>query len=145
MKVISIIQPWATLIALKEKKYETRSWKTKHRGEIAIHASKKVDKHICKQEPFKSILTKHGYNENNLPKGAIIAISNLIDCLEIEVNEGLISLVSDGRYLKINGNEIEFGWYDNGRYAWELQNIKQIGAIPAKGKLGLWNYNEHIE
>lgn len=43
MKVISIIQPWATLIALGEKKFETRSWKTKYHGELAIHAIKKID------------------------------------------------------------------------------------------------------
>jgi hypothetical protein len=47
MKVISIIQPWATLIAIGEKKFETRSWSTKYRGELAIHASKKIDKAAC--------------------------------------------------------------------------------------------------
>lgn len=39
MKVISIMQPWATLIVLGHKKIETRSWNTKYRGEILIHAS----------------------------------------------------------------------------------------------------------
>ena len=41
MKAITIIQPWATLIALGEKQFETRSWFTKHRGELAIHAGKR--------------------------------------------------------------------------------------------------------
>lgn len=44
MKTISIIQPWATLIMLGEKKYETRSWQREHRGELLIHSSKKIDK-----------------------------------------------------------------------------------------------------
>ena len=39
MKVITIKQPWATLIAEGIKKYEFRSWKTNYRGEIYIHAS----------------------------------------------------------------------------------------------------------
>ncbi len=41
MKVLSIIEPWATLIASKQKYIETRSWKTSYRGELYIHASKK--------------------------------------------------------------------------------------------------------
>lgn len=43
MKVITLIQPWATLVALGEKKIETRSWSTNFRGRIAIHAGKKID------------------------------------------------------------------------------------------------------
>lgn len=32
MKVLTIKQPWATLIALGYKKYEFRSWKTNYVG-----------------------------------------------------------------------------------------------------------------
>lgn len=32
MKVLTIRQPWATLIALGEKQIETRSWRTAYRG-----------------------------------------------------------------------------------------------------------------
>ena len=39
-KAITIRQPWAGLIAVGEKIYETRSWPTKYRGPIAIHAGK---------------------------------------------------------------------------------------------------------
>ena len=42
MKAISLWQPWATLIATGAKIYETRSWDTRYRGPIAIHASKKM-------------------------------------------------------------------------------------------------------
>lgn len=40
MKAITILQPWAALIACGAKKIETRSWYTDHRGQIAIHAGK---------------------------------------------------------------------------------------------------------
>jgi hypothetical protein len=53
MKSITIIQPWATLIALGEKKYETRGWPTKHRGPLAIHAGKKIDKEACEEPEIK--------------------------------------------------------------------------------------------
>lgn len=39
MKVLSIKEPFATLIKEGKKKIETRSWKTSYRGELYIHAS----------------------------------------------------------------------------------------------------------
>ena len=33
IKVLSIIEPWATLIKEKKKYIETRTWKTSYRGE----------------------------------------------------------------------------------------------------------------
>lgn len=62
MKVVSLMQPWATLIALGEKSIETRSWATKYRGEIAIHASKTIDRKRCEQPTFKRLLKKTWYN-----------------------------------------------------------------------------------
>lgn len=41
MKAITIWQPWASLLAHGMKQYETRSWATKYRGPIAIHAAKR--------------------------------------------------------------------------------------------------------
>ena len=39
MKVLSIKEPFASLIKNKKKYIETRSWKTNYRGELYIHAS----------------------------------------------------------------------------------------------------------
>ena len=44
MKVITIKQPFATLIAEGMKQYEFRTWRTKYRGELYIHAGLGVDK-----------------------------------------------------------------------------------------------------
>lgn len=41
MKAITLWQPWASLLACGAKGYETRSWATSYRGQIAIHAAKK--------------------------------------------------------------------------------------------------------
>jgi hypothetical protein len=40
MKAITLHQPWATLVAIEQKKIETRSWPTSYRGPLAIHAAK---------------------------------------------------------------------------------------------------------
>jgi hypothetical protein len=37
-----------------------------------------------------------------------------------------------------------FGDWSQGRYAWELANVKMLDKpIPAKGKQGLWNCDEY--
>jgi hypothetical protein len=44
LKALSVRQPWAWLIVQGYKPYENRTWNTKTRGEILIHASKAFDK-----------------------------------------------------------------------------------------------------
>lgn len=44
MKVLSIREPWASIIINGYKEYEFRSWKTNYRGKILIHASKNIEK-----------------------------------------------------------------------------------------------------
>lgn len=152
MKAITIIQPWATLIALGEKRFETRSWATRHRGEIAIHAGKKLDKRICQQEPFRSVLAKHGYTEDNLPTGAIIAIANLHSCYAISRpygEEESVWLEGNGKLVEWNrvdrtareGLEYIFGDYRDGRYAWAIRDVQRLEEpVPVKGMQGLWNW-----
>ena len=43
IKAISLWQPWASLIVCGAKEIETRSWSTKVRGTVAIHAAKTKD------------------------------------------------------------------------------------------------------
>ena len=49
MKVITIRQPWATLITEGYKKYEFRSWQTHYRGEVLIHAGSRIEKEYLKK------------------------------------------------------------------------------------------------
>ena len=44
MKVLTIREPWASLIINGYKKYEFRSWKTNYRGVVLIHAGKGIDR-----------------------------------------------------------------------------------------------------
>ncbi|BFH15862.1 ASCH domain-containing protein [Paenibacillus melissococcoides] len=147
MKAITIIQPWATLIALGAKQFETRSWATKHRGDLAIHAGKQIDREACEQEPFRSVLARHGYTADNLPTGAVVAVCRIVDCWEVSrCLRGDVVLEKDGgntmREDPIGKQEEAFGWYDDGRYAWDLIQIRQLPKpIPAKGQQGLWNWS----
>lgn len=44
-KALSIQQPWASLIITGNKLVENRTWNTKWRGTLAIHAGKKIARH----------------------------------------------------------------------------------------------------
>lgn len=141
MKAITIKQPWATLIVLGEKKFETRSWQTKHRGPLAIHAGKSIDKESCEYPPIKQALQRHGILDyKDLPTGVVVATTELVDCHSIpcdETPEG----IEFGK--KLTGDEVYFGYFDTGRFAWELANLHVLPEpVPAKGKLSLWNWEQ---
>lgn len=146
MKVITILQPFATLIALGEKNFETRSWKTDYSGDLLIHAGKgKQYLDWCDREPFKSVLLKHGYDKHNLPFGSIIAKTNLKNCLKVTENEYILLLVISATLengYKVKGNELEFGDFAEERYAWQLDNVEMLkNPIPVKGQQKLWNFD----
>src|SRR5437868_192797 len=90
MKTLSLIQPWASLVAVGEKKVETRSWRAPRDmyGErIAIHASKTLspaNRALCREEPFASALARHNLTPETLPLGEVIATCVLSTCVTTE-------------------------------------------------------------
>lgn len=149
MKAITIKQPWATLLALGLKEFETRSWATKYRGPIAIHAGKSIDKEAFNEPTIYSALVKKGIKSPiDLPTGAVIATANLMECHKITSDYYSMydeeKAGTDKGHL-IEGDEWWFGNYEEGRYAWKLSNVKAIDPVPAKGQLSLWNWDEGSE
>lgn len=80
MKVISIKEPFATLIMNKMKLIETRSWKTNYRGELYIHASGKslAKEFLNNQYVFELI------KDLDMNYGNIICKVNLVDCIYMD-------------------------------------------------------------
>lgn len=125
MKVLTIRQPWATLIMLGYKRFEFRGWPTKYRGELLIHAGKTVDKEASER------LEK--YFPSELPLGKILGKVNLVDC--IKCDEKLKS-----ECLKENPDVYAKSSFEE-RYAWQLTDVQVFEEpIEVNGKLGLWNY-----
>lgn len=131
MKVLSIKEPFATLIKEQIKGVETRSWKTNYRGEIYIHASKPpIEKKVYSRKELIKLCENLKFNQGN-----IICKGNLVDC--IYMTEEFINELK-----KSNNQEYICGHYEVGRYAWVIKDVESITPIPAKGKLGIWNYEE---
>ena len=123
MKVITLKQPWATLVAEGLKKYEFRSWKLNYRGEILIHAGKGVDKEAIKKFVHLNL---------NYPQSKIIAKVKILDCIALnnEINRQIIE-----------ENELVYGHkHDKTGYAWKLEVVEKIEDNKViSGKQGIWN------
>lgn len=92
MKVLTLHQPWASLIALGVKTIETRGHSTNVRGRIAIHAAARPPDALYVGDYTVGYLdpkpaTRRMWNTVefgaviDLPLGAIVATANLIDCI----------------------------------------------------------------
>ena len=127
MKVLTIKQPYATLIAEGIKEYEFRTWKTIYRGDILIHAGKGIDKKAMKK-----------YEHLNLeyPSGCIIAKCTITDCILID-DEARKMLKQKNPIVYFNIIE-NTDW--NG-YGFKLENVKKVRPIEVNGKLSFWNYD----
>lgn len=131
MKVISLLEPWASLIKEQVKHIETRSWATKYRGELYIHASKRslTKQNLIDYQACLSLL-----KDQDFKYGYIIAKCKLVDCRLMD--EKLIKSVK-----KNHPNQYLCGDWQVGRYAWVLKDIEVLEMpILAKGQLGIWDY-----
>ena len=127
MRVLSIREPFASLIASGDKKIETRSFKTNYRGELFIHASgKKIDKSIVDNTFINNMII-----DRKMQFGKIICRVKLVDC--VYMDQEFINSIKDTK-------EYQLGLYKEGRYAWILDNVELIEPIIAKGRLNIWNY-----
>jgi putative component of membrane protein insertase Oxa1/YidC/SpoIIIJ protein YidD len=150
LKALTILQPWASLLAIGEKLYETRSWATKYRGPIAIHAGKQDFRVLIRTLPvntqkamYDALCDAYGIKSGaftRLTAGAIIATAELIECHCI-VQHGSNGIVTDRGTITCSEQELIFGDFTPGRYAWAFANMKLLPEpIPARGHQRLWEW-----
>jgi len=137
MKALSVIMPWAWLIINHGKDVENRTWNTNYRGRILIHASKKPDPNYI--DILKKVLltwgfepTPHDYAmaEKNWKAvnekwcGCIVGSVGLVDCVQ----------------------NYKSKWAEPGLWHWVLKNpVLFEKPIPARGSLGLWDFNGELK
>ncbi len=129
MKAITLWQPYASLIAVGAKEFETRSWPTKFRGELAIHAAK-----VEKYPPtgVTAVMKEFGIKSYEMSYGAVVCIVEMVDC--IEMDRDLIAQQSI--------RESTVGDWSIGRYAWEFANIRVLEEpYKVRGAQLLWEWD----
>jgi activating signal cointegrator 1 len=132
MKALTLLQPWASLVAAGLKTIETRSWSTRYRGPLAIHASKGTAYHGFKVGDW----SLEGYGDHReirrlgavkdgelvadrfrqglahpAPLGAVVATCRLVDVVPMVnmAEEGAIRRleIGDGGSLWISEPDVE--------------------------------------
>jgi hypothetical protein len=127
MKALTVRRPWANLIMLGAKDIENRSWETRLRGPLVIHAGQRWDpggvalaRTVCPRrndEPFKRALDSHTASQGYL--GVVL----LIDICD----------------ASIDNRQCSCGlWASAGQYHWQLAMPRRFDlVIPGPGGLGL--------
>jgi hypothetical protein len=143
VKVLTLTQPCASLMAFGHKTIETRSWPTSYRGTLAIHAVAGIARDLA---PIAEAVRRRAWRVGHLglhaqaqalPRGAILAVVWLWDVCRTE--EARLSLLEDD-------DELEYGDFTPGRWArWTRQRQCLPEPIPCRGTLGLWTLPPEIE
>jgi len=134
-RALSLTQPWASLVAWGDKRVETRSWRTSHRGRLGIHASSGFPREaveLCFTAPFSAAFRAAGVRKPaELPRGVLLGFTELLDCIPTESHD----LAS----REIGEVECAFGDYGPGRWAWLLGDFEPLPEpLPMRGALSLW-------
>ncbi len=165
VKVLTLRQPWASLVALGVKSIETRSWSTSYRGPLAIHAAVRRPRpaSVGDWSPYVGALVGWAMEhyasgeigappDAPLPLGAIVATCTLVDV--VPMVEGHLpeqSHVSVGRGLYLDTytpgggvatrdlyGQRPYGLFEPGRYAWLLADVVPVDPpVPFRGGQGL--------
>jgi hypothetical protein len=116
MKCLSVRPEWAwaILFATPPKVIENRSWRTKYRGELGIHASLRPD------PAARGFMSRLGIEVPALvPRGVVLGSVILDDVVD----------------------DSDSPWAEPGQQHWVLQDPRPWpGPVPAKGDLGLWEW-----
>lgn len=135
MKALTVTQPWATLIILGVKHFETRSWfpsPADRRGRIVIHAGKGWRR---EDREFADLLHERGtlpVRREDLPLGAALGTVRF---------DGLARTTTVLPWEEMTALELYLGDYSPGRYAWLFGDpLPFPEPILVRGALGLWHW-----
>lgn len=115
---LSIRQPWVELILAGRKTIEVRTWTTKHRGELWLHASRAIDIEAC---------SKWGFRPDDLPRGKIVGRAQISDCVPF----------STETWLTLHDAHCNDREYQPKFCGWHLLAPTRVTPIPFRGRLGL--------
>ena len=153
MKALTLYPPYARLIAVGKKRYETRppSYNYKHRGLLAIHeAQKELDMELVNR--LMGASSELQVNDLVVPnKGCIVAIAQLraVYTMASAADFEPENAAEIGHYRFIENQtplELTVGDWRAGRKALELTDVQiLLEPVPARGYPGLWDVPDEAE
>lgn len=145
IKVLSLHQPWASLMVWSLKAFETRAWATSYRGPLLIHAAKANPREydglytdsllaraldVMVPAPDHARVTRAA-RHRELPRGCVLGVVELIN---MHKTEDVV--------LGVGKAERAFGDYSPGRFAWEtaIGSARRFRTpVPARGHQRLFS------
>ena len=125
-RAITLTQPWATLMAIGAKKFETRSRPSSFRGWLAVHAAKSwpqecVD--LASWTEFRRALYDDGPWKFTIADirwmlGRVLAVVHVVACVRTDT-------LTPGMY-EVSKRERAFGDYTPGRYYYVTDAVRRL-------------------
>lgn len=156
IRVLTLTEPWASLVAIGAKQVETRSRNLTYTGPLLIHAAKNMPDWAIDEldDPeFRAPLVAAGIlpalgwhgmmtlreqykaTRARFPLGQIIAQVDKGDSFQFSRTKSMIG-------PRITMQEGMYGNYADGRWGYPLRNVKRLATpIPARGFQGIWYYD----
>lgn len=141
MKCLSVRQPWAAWIVLGAKDVENRSWATKYRGPLLIHAGQTPENVMF--DPQRDLAPERYESV----KRATLAIEPddyraALKVIDVAFTRGAIIGLVD---LVCVGTRTNTCWADQGVWQWTIANPGYFAEpIPYKGRLGLFEVPDEV-
>ena len=122
MKALSVRQPWAWLIVNGLKDIENRTWSTKFRGRVLIHASK-----CMTRDEYEDAVATARYagcqikfpRREELERGGIVGIATITDCIPPDRHSS--------------------PWHMGGQFGFQIANARPLPFMLCKGALGFFD------
>lgn len=130
MKALTVCQPYPELILSGVKRVENRTWATRYRGPIALHAGKSRAWLAPGEETYYETIGKP------LIFGAVIGVVDLVDIEHIDRIRA-----ADGPWA---GSWLAEHEHAHGPYCWILDRPRRFKPIPYTGKQGLWQFPDSL-
>lgn len=141
MPCLTVVQPWATLIAIGAKRAETRNWLREEMAgrRVAIHAAARWTPSQAAfsagAAPVARALEAAGYARGpgggfRLPLGSVVGTARISGFAEY-------SALAPQDWRRVAAAAM--GDQDHGRFAWLLEDAERLPTpVPASGQRGLW-------
>lgn len=129
LMALSLWQPTATLLAAGTILTETRPWRPKRLGLLALHAGKSKDgREWSEQRHYRNALQKLGLTWEELPFGAVVGVAELWDLQHTDHWEPRAAH-SDRLYID----------FPSGLWAWRLRDAQLLPhPVPTPGRQSTW-------
>lgn len=136
VSALTVKQPWASALMgllparCATKRVENRTWTTRHRGPLAIHAGLSID------PAGAEALGLTAAEVEALPRGAVLGTVELVDVVRLAEALGIAPGATDDPW-HLSADPLA-----TGPFCWIVERPRPFPEpIPARGRLSLWRFS----